>query len=178
LSTAVYKTGRFLNEQNNFFNKTYGGDNTRNIFTLTVTPGTKKNSGKRHSPKQFACNYLPDQLYFSREEITVENSSFTFAGKPFNPGAQALSVYAPECYPGIKTRHSHLPCENFIEPTFMRQSMMKCGYTPSIIPETMLYQSVHYSYTQNSRGLRDTCYLGSGREKRVMYYFTYAYHEY
>lgn len=176
LRTNVYKTGRFLNEQNNFYNQTYGGNTMENFPVFYVSTAPKKTNHKANRQKKFACNYLPDQLYFSREDVTVEEHRFTFRGTLFNPGEAALKMYAPECYPGIETRYADLPCEKFVEPTFMRQAMT-CGSSLQHWYEYTQYPNSHYSYSQNSKGLKDTCYSDSGSGKALEYYFTYAYHE-
>ncbi|RYZ27511.1 MAG: hypothetical protein EOP49_42250 [Sphingobacteriales bacterium] len=177
--TLVYKTGSFLNAQNDFYNKTYGGDDRMLFYTLTVAKSGKSKKRKpagKSGPKLFAVNYNADQLYFSREELNVEHTSYTFHGVAINPGEEALAKYVPEHYAASATRRSALPSENYVEPSYMRRSM-SCGYSQAYLRETTVFQAVHYSYTQNSKGLRDACYHDSGGEKGLMYSFTYQYFE-
>lgn len=180
IRTSVYKTGRFLNEQNAYYNqKQYNPDMEGPAYSLTVHTASPRNSRKKKIPRpqKFPVNYVADQLYFSRSHVNVEDYTFTFKGNPVNPGEKGLEMYVPELYLRSVIQYSDLLCERFQEPRFMRQNYT-CGYGMQRMQEySQFQQSIYYTYSQNDRGLQDTCYSNAGSEKGPIYHFTYSFYE-
>jgi hypothetical protein len=187
---SIHKSGSFLNQQNQYYNDTYGGVSMENnsLFSFSVPPvysvkGKGKGKGKVKSKpsgtiyvrEKYPVNYAAYRFYFSRQQTDVEDYSFTFQQHPVNPGEEAIYLYVPELKHRDEVKYGDLACERFDEPRFMRQAMY-CGTSARTAPEYN-QMSRYYTFSHNNNNLQDTCFSTWGSNRSPQYYFTYAYFE-
>jgi hypothetical protein len=194
---TIYKSGSFLNEQNQYYNKKYSGVSIKDNSPFAVPPvsyyyyvkskGKGKGKGKvkmKSKPSgtiyvtgKYPVNYPTNRFYFSYQHTDVENDSFIFGQQHVNPGEEALRLYMPEFLLRDKPKYGDLPCEQFQEPRFMQTSWV-CGSGLQRARESqMMEQSIHYTYSENNNQLHDTCYTNSYGNKSPLYSFSYSYFE-
>lgn len=186
---SIYKSGSFLNQQNQYYNDTYGGVSMENNSLFSVPPvyfvkGKEKGKGKgkiKSKPsgtiyvrEKYPVNYVAEHFYFSREQTDVENYTFTFQQQSVNPGEEAIYLYVSELKLRDEVKYGDLACERFDEPRFMRQAMY-CGNSVRTAQEYN-QMSRYYTFSHNNN-LQDTCYSTWGSNRNPQYYFTYAYFE-
>lgn len=186
---SIYKSGSFLNEQNKYYNDTYAGIRLEHYSPFDLPEvyyekGKAKAKGRESTGtlyvrERFPVNYTADRFYFSREQTDVEDYTFTFRQQPVNPGGEALLRYVPELPERNKPKYGDLACERFDEPRFTRQAMY-CGtglHEAKLYNQSQAMMIRHYTFSQNSNGLQDTCYSTRGNEQSPQYFFLYAYFE-
>lgn len=181
----IYKSGSFLNEQNKYYNDTYAGVRMENtsIFSVPVVyyvkgkarAKSKTTTGTIYVREKYPVNYVTDSFYFSRQQTDVEDYAFTFQQQPVNPGEEALYLYVPELLHRNEPKYGDLACERFDEPRFRRQTWY-CGTGAQIVREhNQMLMNRHYTFSQNSNNLQDTCFSTLGSDKSPQYYFSYSY---
>jgi hypothetical protein len=181
--TTIYKSGAFINGQNQYYNANYlnvelKSDDLTWGYAITVKGKKGKKSGTTvYQTKKFACDYTPGQFYFSAQYIDVPDFKFGYHDAPFYPSEKQLEAYIPELYLRGKPKYSDLPCEQFQEPRFTRQSFM-CGTGMQEMQKySQLQMMTTYTFSQNSNNLQDTCFTTRGSTKDPRYVFSYTYFE-